>query len=81
MRRPVLCSPLGALDLEPEDAEKVRSLRRDNTAWSGGRMRQLSAGQEDLVKALEAEYHDQRVAAMERLARQLVVKVGADPVC
>jgi hypothetical protein len=64
---------LAALDLKPDHAEQVRSLRKQNTAWCGGRMRQLSAGQEDLVKALEAEYHDQRVAAMERLARRLVV--------
>ncbi len=70
---------LAALDLKPEHAEQVRSLREQNTAWCGGRMRQLSARQEDLVKAWEAEYHEQRVAAMEELARQLAVKVGADP--
>jgi hypothetical protein len=69
---------LAALDLKPDHAEQVRSLRKQNTAWSGGRMRQLTPKQEDLVKALEAEYRDQRVAAMERLARRLAVKVGAD---
>jgi hypothetical protein len=69
---------LGALELAPEAAATIRSLRKQNTAWSGGRMRQLTPKQEDLVKALEAEYHDQRVAAMERLARRLAVKVKAD---
>jgi hypothetical protein len=64
---------LGALELAPEAAATIRSLRKQNTAWSGGRMRQLTPKQEDLVKALEAEYHDQRVAAMERLARWLAV--------
>jgi hypothetical protein len=64
---------LGALELAPEAAATIRSLRKQNTAWFGGRMRQLTPKQEDLVKALEAEYHDQRVAAMERLARRLAV--------
>lgn len=62
---------LAALDLRAEDAEKVRSLRQQNTSRVGRRMRHLSQKQVDLVCALEAEYLEQRVAAMEALACQL----------
>ncbi len=67
---------LADLDLTTEDAKTVSDLREENTAWSKGKMQRLSKNQKGLIRALEAQYLEQRVAAMEALAWRLATRLG-----
>jgi hypothetical protein len=64
---------LAALDLKPEDAEIVVSLRKQNVAWrSRRRWGSLTESQEGLIRCLEARYRDERAEAARALAERLV---------
>ena len=67
---------LADLDLAAEDAAAVSDLREDNIAWSKSKMQRLSKNQKRLIRALEAQYLKQRVAAMEALAWRLATRLG-----
>lgn len=62
---------LEALELTAEDREAVLSLKAQNVRWRYGRMQTLSEGQEGVVRALEAQYLEQRQERANTLAETL----------